>query len=111
MTEHDDRDLRERFHALRREDAAAAPKWRAMLTVALASPRRRRSGRAVVATALALVALVLILTLRGRHRAMVDLAAVRPHTPTDFLLVLPNEDLLRTVPRLGTTIDSNWRTP
>jgi len=31
----------------------------------------------------------------------IDLAAVRLHAPTDFLLKLPGADLLRTVPRLG----------
>jgi hypothetical protein len=98
MTEHDDRDLGERFHALRREDAAGTPAFRATLTAALAGPHHRRSGGAAVATALALVALVLILTLRGRHRATVDLAGVRLHTPTDFLLQVPGEELLRTVP-------------
>ncbi|HEY6158786.1 MAG TPA: hypothetical protein VIV88_15135 [Gemmatimonadales bacterium] len=98
MTEHDERDLGERFHALRREDAAAAPAFRATLTATLAGPRHRRSGGAAVATALALIALVLLLTLRGRHRATVDLASVRLHTPTDFLLQVPGEELLRTVP-------------
>jgi hypothetical protein len=99
MTGHDEHDLRERFHVLRREDAAAAPAFRATLTAALAGPRQRRSGGAAVATALALIALVLILTLRGRDRASVDLAGVRLHTPTDFLLQVPGEELLRTVPR------------
>jgi len=105
MSEHDDHDLGERFHALRREDAAAAPPLRATLTTALARPHRRRSGGAAVATALALVALVLILTLRSRHGSTVDLAGVRLHTPTDFLLQVPGAGLLRTVPRF--TFD--WR--
>jgi hypothetical protein len=100
MTEHDDHELGERFHALRREVAAAVPPFRSMLEAALARPHPRRFGRAVVATALTLVALVLILTLRGRHRAAVDLAGVRVHTPTDFLLQLPGADMLRTVPTL-----------
>ena len=36
-----------------------------------------------------------------RHGLPNDLATVRLTTPTDFLLALPNEDLLRTVPQLG----------
>jgi len=105
MTEHDDHDLGERFHALRREDAAAAPPLRATLTAARARPHHRRPGGAAVATALALVALVLILTLRSRHGGTVDLAGVRLRTPTDFLLHVPGAELLRTVPRF--TFD--WR--
>jgi hypothetical protein len=50
---------------------------------------------------LALLALVAKLTVRNSHRTPVDLAGVRVHAPTDFLLTLPGAELLRTVPRLG----------
>jgi hypothetical protein len=105
MTEHDEHDMEQRFHALRREDAAAAPAFRATLTAVLAGTHQRRPAGAAVATALALIVLVLLLTLRGRHRDTVDLAGVRLHTPTDFLLRVPGEDLLRTVP----TFTFEWR--
>ena len=113
MTEHDDHDLEERFHALRRDEAAAAPAFRATLAAARArpgkTPRRRALGFAAVA---AIVASVAVAVLAIRHRLPNDLATVRLKTPTDFLLALPNEDLLRTVPQLGrVTITLDRRTP
>ena len=111
MTEHDEHDLGERFHALRREDAAAAPALRATLAAARAraatTPRRRTL--ALGATAIVLVGVALALLL-ARRPVPAGLATVRLKTPTDFLLALPNEDLLRTVPHF-ITIDSPRRTP
>src|SRR5205823_10070647 len=43
MNEHDDHDLGDRFHALRRDDAAIAPAFRAMLAAARAHGARKRS--------------------------------------------------------------------
>ncbi len=100
MIEHDETELRERFAGLRREDTAGVPAFRRSLTAARARPSRRRLGFAA-AGMLALVALVVMLTVPNRHRAPVDLAGVRVHAPTDFLLKLPGAELLRTVPRLG----------
>jgi len=119
MTEHNDHDLEERFHALRRAEAAAAPPFHTTLAAArvrgAAKPRRRTLGLAASAVVIASVAVALLLTRRG---APSDLATVRLKTPTDFLLTLPNEQLLRTVPELGrasvtgfTTIDLHRRTP
>src|SRR5436309_2315710 len=72
-------------------------------------------GLAAAAVVIASVAVALLLTRRG---APTVFAAVRLKTPTDFLLTLPNEQLLRTVPELGrasvtgfTTIDLHRRTP
>jgi hypothetical protein len=103
MSERDDEELQERFAALRREHTIAAPVFRDTLAAARSRPHpgaRRRLGFAAGA-ALVLVALVLMLTVRNRHRTTVDLASVRVHAPTDFLLQLPGADLLRTMPRLG----------
>ena len=119
MTEHNDHDLEERFHALRRVDAAGAPAFHATLAAArvrgAGKPRRRTLGLAAAAVVIAGVAVALLLTRRG---APTDLATVRLKTPTDFLLAVPNEQLLRTVPQLGrasvtgfTTIDLHRRTP
>ena len=119
MTEHNDHDLEERFHALRRADAAAAPPFHTTLAAArvrgAGKPRRGTLGFAAAAVVMASVAVALLLTRRG---APTDLATVRLKAPTDFLLTLPNEQLLRTVPELGrasvtgfTTIDSHRRTP
>lgn len=113
MTEHDDHDLGERFHALRREDAAAAPALHATLTTARARPVKTPRRRALaLAAAAAIVASVAVAVLAIRHGLPNDLATVRLRTPTDFLLALPNEDLLRTVPDLGrVTITLDRRTP
>jgi len=103
MSERDDEELRERFAALRREHTIAAPVFRDTMAAARSRPHpgaRRRLGFAAGA-ALLVVTLVLILTVRNRHRTTVDLASVRVHAPTDFLLQLPGADLLRTMPRLG----------
>jgi hypothetical protein len=103
MSERDDEELRERFAALRREHTIAAPVFRDTVAAARSRPHpgaRRRLGFAAGA-ALVLVALVLMLTVRNRHRTTVDLASVRVHAPTDFLLQLPGAELLRTMPRLG----------
>lgn len=120
MIERDDHDLTERFHALRREDAAAATPFRATLAAArarsAAAPRRRRF---VVAAATALAAGLALVLLFTRHQRpgiasgnAMGLATVRWTAPTDFLLELPGERLLRSVPELGRTIiDTHRRTP
>jgi hypothetical protein len=111
MTEHDDRDLGERFHALRSAEAAAAPSFQATLAAARSrgagKPRFRGLGFAAAAIVIASVAVAVLVIRRGLPN---DLATVRLKTPTDFLLALPNEDLLRTVPHF-ITIDSPRRTP
>lgn len=100
MIERDETELRERFAGLRREDGAGAPAFRRSLLAARARPGRRGLGFTAAAM-LALVALVVTLTVRNSHRTPVNLAGVRVHAPTDFLLTLPGAELLRTVPRLG----------
>ena len=104
MTEHD-REFERRFHALRREDAAGAPPFRATLAAARARgarpPHRRMLGLAAAAAVIAGVAVALLFVRHGPRGVPGDLATVRWETPTDFLLALPNEKLLRTVPELG----------
>src|SRR5881398_927531 len=84
-----------------------------------AGPRRRAAAAVVVVG----VALALLFTRPDRHGRTIDLATVRWEGPTDFLLVLPGDELLRTVPDFGrvsvstlpgagfTPIDSDRRTP
>ena len=73
-----------------------------------AAPRRRALGLSA-AIVIAGVAVALLL---ARRAVPTDLATVRLKTPTDFLLALPNEDLLRSVPELGrVTITLDRRTP
>ena len=102
MIDRDEHELRERFAALRREESAGAPEFRRVLAAARTRPRSgRRDVGFLAAAALVLIAFVAILTVLHGHRTPVDLAGVRVHVPTDFLLQVPGAELLRTVPRLG----------
>jgi len=106
MTERNDQDLGERFHALRREDTAAAPPFPATLAAARARhappPGRRTRWLAAAAVGVAGVALALLFNRPHREGAVrIDLATVRWEAPTDFLLAVPGEELLRAVPELG----------
>lgn len=116
MTEHDDRELRDRFQALRREDASGVPPFGATLARARArgvggGGHRWTGWLAVAAVAVVALAVARMLLSNRRHSALIDLAAVRWEAPTDFLLVLPGEDLLRAVPDLGRAPHFSWRTP
>ncbi len=107
MIEHDDRDLRKRFEALRREATAGTPPFQATVTAArarretAAPPRRRALGLAAAVVALVAIALVSTRRVRDGVRVEIDLTTVRWRAPTDFLLTLPGDELLRSVPRLG----------
>jgi len=113
MTEHNDHDLEQRFEALRRAQSGVAPSFRATLSAArarrAATARHRPLGLVAAAVVIASVAIAVLII---RRKLPNDLATVRLNTPTDFLLALPNEELLRTVPELGrVTITLDRRTP
>src|SRR2546430_1221925 len=66
-----------------------------------ARPRRRALG---LAAAVIVVLAVVVISLRRERdgvRLEIDLATVRWQAPTDFLLNLPGDELLRSVPQLG----------
>jgi hypothetical protein len=125
MDEHDERELRARFRAWREEEADARPAFLATLAAARHRQVRRlpRLGvrRAWWLAGLGIAAAVfLVLVARRRPRPpTVDLAAVRWAAPTDFLLHLPGQRLLRGLPRIGdvdrlvtpSLVDSDWRFP
>ena len=104
MIERDDHHVKQAFEALRREDVAGTPPFPATIAAArarrTARPRRRALG---LAAAIVVVALVFISIRRERDgvRLAIDLATVRWRAPTDFLLNLPGDELLRSVPQLG----------
>ena len=104
MIERDDHHVEQAFEALRREGAAGTPPFAATIAAArarrTARPRRRALG---LAAALVVVAIVFIAIRRERAgvRLEIDLATVRWQAPTDFLLNLPGDELLRSVPQLG----------
>ena len=96
----DDRRLRELFARLKHEDRTRIPAFR--------SPEHRVRSRSVwlprvaFAAAVALVAIVLARPNRpSGNVSVVDLGAATWRSPTDFLLVTPGSDLMRTVPAVG----------
>jgi hypothetical protein len=101
---HDD-DLRERFAALRREDARSAPSFDRLLRTA-ARPAPRPTARFAPAAGVVLaVAAVFFWGVRWHDRTARHAEPVIPladwHSPTDFLLETPGSPLLREVPRIG----------
>ena len=100
-----DRDLRERFVALRREEEAGAPAIERLLAraKARAGGKARRLGRPALALAAAAAVLLVIALLSLREPA--SSVPVPPITewrsPTDFLLQTPGREVLETLPRFG----------
>jgi hypothetical protein len=102
----EDKDLRERFATLRREEETQAPDF-----VVLTARRRRRPVRKFVIIAACVVAiLAAALLLRPVPRkpeqgAGGNIASITKwKAPTDFLLETPGRELLRSVPTIG-----DWR--
>jgi hypothetical protein len=101
MTDENDRDLLQAFHALRRETAPGAPGFRATLSgLAARRDRRARARRrlTIIGALVGLVLLVLAGPFADRTRPVRLHVAARWEAPTDFLLRTPGAELLRTVP-------------
>lgn len=102
-----DDDLRERFVALRREDEALAPEFAGAW--AGRNRGRRRSAGKLVAIAVCVVTIAAGVWLRigaSKPEPKRDVASISEwKAPTDFLLNTPGQELLRTVPTLGTGHD------
>lgn len=100
-----DRELRELFARLREEDRARIPSFRA--PAAREAPRWMWAPRIAVAAAIVLITLVLAWPDRPQRVALdsVDLGAAAWRSPTDFLLITPGSELLRTVPAVGSPDD------
>lgn len=111
MTEPDDRDLRERFTALRRDDAAGAPTFDAVRAPAVRQPRPRPRivplAPAIAVAAVAALVVLGVLRMRQPREPLVSLATTRWDSPTDFLLRVPGAEYLETVPSFTTY----WRNP
>ncbi len=101
----DDRELRKLFARLREEDHARIPSFRA--PAAREAPRRMWAPRIVAAAAIVLITLVLAWPDRPQRVALhnVDLGFAAWQSPTDFLLITPGSELLRTVPAVGSPDD------
>ena len=113
----DDRELRDRFAQLRREDRARIPSFQT--PVARKRPGWTWPTRIAVAAAAVLIAFVLARPDRPARDVgleIVDLGVAAWRSPTDFLLVTPGSEWLRTVPAVGspndwTPIDLRGRSP
>jgi hypothetical protein len=98
-----DNDLRERFAALREEEARSRPRF--------GVPAGRRLHRRIapvwiaVPAAAAIAAFWLVGGDRGEPEApyVVDLSSTAWVAPTDFLLGTPGSDLFATLPAIGDT--------
>ena len=101
----DDRELRELFAHLKEADRARVPAFR---KPAARERRWRRVPTVAVAAGIVLIAVVLARPDRtpptiARH--VVDLGARTWRSPTDFLLITPGSELLRSVPAVGSPDD------
>ena len=109
MTAKDDRDLRERFTVLRDEDAAGAPPLSRVLRGREAKPPTRPSRWipvAMLATAAAITAVVLVKTPRGAQpsieEAIAQAQSISAWTaPTDEWLTLSGLEIPNSVPSLS----------
>ena len=102
----DDRELRELFSRLKQEDRARVPSFR--MPSAREAPRWGPMARVAVAAAIVLIALVLLRPDRTpptMTRQLVDLGTPGWQSPTDFLLITPGSELLRSVPAVGSPDD------
>jgi hypothetical protein len=97
----DDRDLHERFAELRRQDAAQAPEFAALLQRRARRPRPPAFFRLVIAVACVLVIAVALVRFHSRPPAKPVPSLSEWRSPTDFLLQTPGRELLISVPRLG----------
>lgn len=98
----DDRDVRELFARLKAEDSARTPGLR--MPTRTERQRGWWSPRILAAAVIALIALVLARPDAPPHNVSLQLVDLRRSTwqsPTDFLLVTPGSELMRTVPAVG----------
>ena len=100
-----DRDLRERFAELRREDQAQAGEFGSFLHRARPRADRIRLSAWVAAAAglAVMIAVVVMLIPRLELRAIgnPEISITEWKSSTDFLLRTPGLELLETVPRIG----------
>ena len=99
-----DRDMREIFAALRREEKARVPEFVVPVRVGHEPGRGKIQGKLVAATACLATVIVVALWLRPTtptksYQSVALITAWKP--PTNFLLDTPGRELLRTVPAIG----------
>jgi hypothetical protein len=103
----DDRDLRDLFARLKSDERARIAPFRA--PIRRATPQPLWVPRIAVAAAIVVITLVLVRPDHPRQDVAfepLDLRAATWRSPTDFLLVTPGSELLRTVPAVGAPDES-----
>jgi hypothetical protein len=101
----DDRDLRERFADLRREDQAHAGEFNGFLHASRprANPMRLSAWVAVAAGLTVMIA-VFVMSVQPSGRRNIgspEISITEWKSSTDFLLRTPGQEVLRTIPRIG----------
>ena len=99
----DDNDLRERFTELRRQDQARACDFDALLRRRRPiAPRRRFPAWIAVASCLAVAIGIVLAPRRISHpHPTPEISITEWQSSTDFLLRTPGQEVLQTVPKLG----------
>jgi hypothetical protein len=105
----DDRDLRDRFAALRREEEVGAPEFVAPSRPGQEQVHRRSPGVLVAAAACLAILVAGFLWPRprsGPQREPAVASITQWKSPTSFLLDTPGRELLQTVPAIGVWPDN-----
>lgn len=97
----DDRHLRERFAALRREDARQAPDFATTLQRKPARGEGARWLRPAAAAALIVVMAIAAARFYSRPHVQPAISITEWKSPTDFLLETSGHELLESVPQIG----------
>ena len=101
----DDQHLRARFAALRQQSEGPVPSFDVVLCRARRSPLRRLRWLAWASSLVAFAIVVAAVHLTTPHPVRQELKGVDSmlswKAPTDFLLGMPGEEMLRTMPTIG----------
>jgi hypothetical protein len=115
MNDDSETQFRSAFGRLREEDEAGAPNFQALISEGRRHTppvvwHRRRSILVLAAAAAIGVIAIGLKHWKDPEAYRIDLATTRWRGPTDFLLAVPVDPALSTVPRIGAT-DLPWRIP
>lgn len=100
----DDRDLRELYAALRRQEERAAPAFAGVRALATHDRRGPHSPWVLLGLATAAAALVAGAFFLFRIPVRPGPSVTEWKAPTDFLLQIPGQEILRTLPRIGRSL-------
>lgn len=99
-----DEDLKRLFADLREGNRRATPAFGSLLDAAADRPRRRHTRGPIAFVMIAGAALAVVLYFRIPPTRQIAISAWR--SPTEFLLRMPGEEILRTVPSPSASVVS-----